>query len=143
MGHKMNHIQKYLTKLRSCDPATKWAGTQNDYKSAYANCPDGSWLLWLLAELGFDPIQRRILGAWCARNTPLGDGRTAWDLMVDERSRHAIEVAEDPDATIAQLFAANTAATAAAAASAAYATAATAAYYAAVPENVAGDHRRG
>ena len=31
---------------------------------------------------------------WCVRNTPLGNGKTVWDLLSDERSRTAVEVKE-------------------------------------------------
>lgn len=36
----------------------------------------------------------RLWGCWCVRNTPLGDGRTTWDLLMDDSSRNAVEVAE-------------------------------------------------
>ena len=36
----------------------------------------------------------RLWGCWCIRNTPIADGRFVWDLLTDERSRHAVEVAE-------------------------------------------------
>lgn len=36
----------------------------------------------------------RLFACACARYTPVGDGRSAWDLMDDERSRRAVEVAE-------------------------------------------------
>ena len=31
---------------------------------------------------------------WCVRETPLKDGRKVWDLLIDERSRKAIETKE-------------------------------------------------
>jgi hypothetical protein len=36
----------------------------------------------------------RLWACWCARSTPLPDGRTTWDLLGDPRSRAAIEAAE-------------------------------------------------
>ena len=36
----------------------------------------------------------RLFACWCVRSTPLRDGRVAWDLLTDERSRTAVEVAE-------------------------------------------------
>ena len=36
----------------------------------------------------------RLWGCWCVRNTPIGNGKTTWDLLTDERSRNTIEVAE-------------------------------------------------
>jgi hypothetical protein len=127
----MNNLQKKLTKLHACDPAIEWAGTQTTLKQAWENCPRGEWMLWFLAATKYDPTQHRLLGAWCARNTPLGDGRTTWDLLTDERSRHAIRVAENPESTREELRVAAAAAAAAAAdddaAAAAYAAAAYAA----------------
>jgi hypothetical protein len=53
------------------------------------------------------------MSVWAVRNTPLPDGRKAWDLLTDERSRRAIEVKElwiDGKATDAELDAARSAA---------------------------------
>ena len=36
----------------------------------------------------------RLFACWCVRHTPLADGRTVWELLMDERSKHAVEVAE-------------------------------------------------
>ena len=36
----------------------------------------------------------RLWGCWCVRNTPISGGKTIWDLLTDERSRNAVEVAE-------------------------------------------------
>ena len=36
----------------------------------------------------------RLWGCWCIRNTPINGGKAVWDLLTDERSRKAIEVAE-------------------------------------------------
>lgn len=34
------------------------------------------------------------IACWCARYTPLGDGRTVWDLLRDDRLKHAVDTAE-------------------------------------------------
>ena len=55
----------------------------------------------------------RLWGCWCVRNTPISGGRTTWDLLTDERSRNAVEVAEKfarGEATSEQLDAARAAA---------------------------------
>jgi hypothetical protein len=36
----------------------------------------------------------RLFACWCVRETPLPDGRKVWDLLIDGRSRTAVEVAE-------------------------------------------------
>ena len=59
----------------------------------------------------------RLWACWCIRNTKLSDGRTVWDLLTDERSRKAVEVAEKfavGEATRKELSAARAAARAAA-----------------------------
>ena len=72
----MNHLQKKLEKLEACDAAIKWAGTQKSLKEAWTNCPRADWMLWLLNRIRYDRVKMRLIGAWCARNTPLEDGRT-------------------------------------------------------------------
>jgi hypothetical protein len=47
-------------------------------------------VLWM-ADAG---RELRRFACWCVRNTPLHDGRMVWDLLTDERSRAAVEVAE-------------------------------------------------
>jgi hypothetical protein len=47
-------------------------------------------VLWM-ADAG---RELRRFACWCVRNTPLHDGRVVWDLLTDERSRAAVEVAE-------------------------------------------------
>lgn len=63
---------------------------------AVNGCDDATWAL-----RATKPEQRsqrdkiaRLFACWCARNTPLPDGRTVWDLLVDERSRRGVEAAE-------------------------------------------------
>ena len=63
----------------------------------------------------------RLWGCWCIRNTPISGGHTVWDLLTDERSRNAVEVAEAfarGEATSDQLDAAGDAGWAAAGAAA-------------------------
>jgi len=38
--------------------------------------------------------QLRLFACFCVRSTPIGNGKTAWDLLTDERSRNAVIVAE-------------------------------------------------
>lgn len=68
-----------------------WEGTLRDLLMI-EECPaeDRRWVVTQLLP----PRERRLYACWCVRNTPLGDGRTVWDLLTDPRSRHAVEVAE-------------------------------------------------
>lgn len=53
------------------------------------------WLLWTIIRPGVFPDSvLRKLACRFVRETPLEDGRKVWDLLIDERSRKAVEVAE-------------------------------------------------
>ena len=110
----MTKLSNLLSTLGCCSESQEWAKGYRSYKSAWEACDRVDWILTLLAKLNYDPIQLRLIAAWCARNTPLGDGRTTWDLLTDERSRHAIEVAENPESTKEELETAYSAARSAA-----------------------------
>jgi len=51
-------------------------------------------MLWLCDHAGISDATMRMLACRFVRETPMGDGRTVWDLLTDERSRTAVEVAE-------------------------------------------------
>lgn len=75
-------------------------------------------LLWVMEQPGvFAESVLRKLACQFIRETPLVDGRKVWDLLTDERSRKAVEVAEsyaDGKATDSELSCAYDAAYAAA-----------------------------
>jgi len=57
--------------------------------------PDKSWMMWVAAKPGvFGDKELRLLACTIVRTTPTADGQTVWDLLTDERSRAAIDVAE-------------------------------------------------
>jgi hypothetical protein len=109
-----------VSDIRKCDPcydpverglcAEDWQGTAVDVlKAEHVSTEDRIWLVshWL------DDRTARLFACWCVRNTPLADGRVVWDLLTDERSRNAVEVAEryaDGNATLKELTAARVAA---------------------------------
>ena len=68
-----------------------WTGTRLDILNV-EDCPIED-RIWVGTGLLPDK-EARLYGCWCVRYTPLYDGRTVWDLLTDERSRNAIEVAE-------------------------------------------------
>ena len=114
----MNHIE-ILKANEACDEAVEWASQYPDFATAWDACQRPDWMLWL-HDKGIIPISDRdllLFACDCVRYTPIGDGRTVWDLLTDERSRNAVEVAEryaNGDATDAERTAAQAAATAAA-----------------------------
>ena len=90
--------------------AEDWTGTALDVLDV-TDCPaaDRIWVvLGMMSE-----NDRRLAACAFVRRTPIGDGRTVWDLLTDERSRKAVEVAErfaDGEATERELDAARAAA---------------------------------
>ena len=87
-----------------------WTGTAMDVlKAEKVPVADRIWL----ATYWLDDRTNRLFACWCVRNTPLPDGRVAWDLLTDERSRKVVEVAEryaNGEVTQAELIAAGAAA---------------------------------
>ena len=84
-----------LKSLNPCAKALTWMHTQASFREAWDTCHRSDWMLWALQKIGFeDDKKMRLFACACIRRTPLADGRTVWDLLTDERSRNAIEVAE-------------------------------------------------
>jgi hypothetical protein len=87
-----------IRSLRPCyDPARylaeDWSGTALDILALTDVPPqDRLWII-LHPEILDDTTPRRIACAF-ARETPIGGGRTVWDLLTDPRGRAAIETAE-------------------------------------------------
>ena len=90
--------------------AEDWTGTALDVLDV-KDCPAAD-RIWV--SLGTMPEKdRRLAACRFVRHTPIGDGRTVWDLLPDDRSRKAVEVAErfaDGEATERELDAASAAA---------------------------------
>ena len=120
----------FLKKHRACAYGAKWALSISDDMAdvwdAMIEQGKHDWLIWTATRPNvFTDSVLRKLACRFVRETPLHDGRKVWDLLTDERSRIAVEVAElyaDGKATYEELEAA-CAAAAAAADAVAYATA--------------------
>lgn len=129
---------KYFLKQHgACTEGAKWAlsisGDMVDVWDAMIEQGKRDWLIWTVSRPGvFPDTVLRKLACRFVRETPLHDGRKVWDLLTDERSRKAVEVAEryaDGKATEQELAAADAAAYDAAYAAAAAAYDAAAAAY--------------
>jgi hypothetical protein len=86
--------------------AEDWTGTALDVLDV-KDCPAAD-RIWV--AIGMMKENDRRLAACCfVRFTPIGGGRTVWDLLTDDRSKKAVEVAErfaDGEATERELDAA-------------------------------------
>jgi hypothetical protein len=119
----------FLKKHSACKDGAKWALSIGEEMDAVwdAMIEQGKhdWLLWTATRPGvFPDTVLRKLACRFVRETPLSDGRKVWDLLTDERSRKAVEVAEryaDGKATYEELEAARAAAARTAAVCAAFA----------------------
>jgi hypothetical protein len=118
----------FLKKHDACTGGAKWAlsigDDMADVWNAMIEQGKHAWLIWTATRPGvFPDTVLRKLACRFVRETPLADGRKVWDLLTDERSRKAVEVAEayaDGKATYEELDAARTAAAYAAVHAAAY-----------------------
>ena len=97
----MSHLFKlspadFCAATKACAKGRDWAVTQPTMSDVWDNCPRSEWLLWILDAINQRPDDRtlRLFAVWCARGTPLPDGRKTGDLLTDPRSLAALEVAE-------------------------------------------------
>ena len=114
----------FMKQHDACTEGARWALSISedmvDVWDAMIEQGKYEWLIWTATRPGVFPDPYTVLRKLVCRfirETPLADGRTVWDLLTDERSRKAVEVAEayaDGKATYEELDAAYDAAAAAA-----------------------------
>jgi len=87
---------KFCDATDACEEGCKFAVKYKTMAAVWRNCPRVDWLCWILNQLDVPPDEKsvRLYMVWCARNTPLADGRTTLDLLTDKRSTDALDVAE-------------------------------------------------
>jgi hypothetical protein len=115
---KESRLVRLLKAKGACADGIEWAKQHRTASAAWEACDKPDWMLWAIDATGLadsKAMQKklRLFACWCARNTPLADGRVTWDLLTDERSRKAVEVAErfaNGEATREELAAAGAAA---------------------------------
>ena len=96
----MKHLNltpsQFCDATKACKNGRKFALTQQTMVDVWDNCSRPEWLLWILdaIDASKDDKQLRLFAVWCARNTPMPDGRTTGALLSDPRSIAALEVAE-------------------------------------------------
>lgn len=125
-------LLRILDSLDACDEARAWVATQPDAATAWATCPRGNWLVWVLGELhvrGALSRQTLVLAACACAETALRHAPA-----YDDRPRLAIEAARRwarGEATVAEVRAASDAVGVGVAACAAFESAAICAAFAA------------
>lgn len=97
----------FCDRFSACADGREFALKHATMAEVWDACPRADWLLWILRRVTTpDAKVMARFACWVARNTPLHDGRTTWDLLTDPRSRTAVEVAEhflDGKATLKEL----------------------------------------
>jgi hypothetical protein len=87
--------KEFFTGLKACTYGIKWAEGKENLREVWEKCERSDWMIWALRKIDFkDDRKYRLYACACVRGTPLADGRTLWDLLTDDRSRNAVEVAE-------------------------------------------------
>ena len=89
----------FIREHHACRRGAEWAlSISDDMADVWdAMIEQGKleWLIWTVSRPGvFPDTALRKLACRFVRETPLADGRKVWDLLTDERSRKAVEVAE-------------------------------------------------
>jgi hypothetical protein len=115
--------KEFCSVTSACKDGREFAEKYNTMAEVWDACPRADWLLWILKAIDAPENEKneRLFAVWCARNTPMRDGRTTSALLTDPRSVAALEVAErfaHGNASADELAAAGTAAWSAAGASA-------------------------
>jgi hypothetical protein len=110
---------EFCAATNACETGAEFAKKFKTMSDVWRNCDRVDWLIWMLDALDApsdEKVSRRF-AVWCARNTPLVDGRTTVAMLTDPRSLEALAVAErfaEGCATSVELAAAWTAASTAA-----------------------------
>ena len=87
---------EFCDQTKACEEGRIFAVNHKTMAEVWDNCPKVEWLLWMLEAIDApkDEKNLRLFAVWCARNTPLTDGRKTGDMLTDPRSLNALDVAE-------------------------------------------------
>ena len=107
--------REFCKVTKACYDCTHFALQYQTMRDVWEHCPRVDWLCWILNVLDAPADEKavRLYMVWCARNTPLQDGRTTEALLTEQASRDALVVAErfaNGQATLDELSAARSAA---------------------------------
>jgi hypothetical protein len=96
----MKHLnltpKEFCSATDACEEGREFAQKYNTMAEVWDACPRADWLLWILRAIDAAENEKteRLFAIWCARSTPMHDGRTTGALLTDSRSIAALEVAE-------------------------------------------------
>lgn len=80
-------IQEFCALHRACSDGREWAVQNCKTMQDVWRDAKPEWLIWMATRQGvLDDRTLRLFGCWSVRQV--------WHLLTDERSRHAVEVAE-------------------------------------------------
>ena len=87
---------EFCAQTGACNDGRVFAARRSTMAQVWEECPRVDWLVWILNTIDAPQDEKacRLYMVWCARNTPLSDGRTTSALLTDPRSIAALEVAE-------------------------------------------------
>jgi hypothetical protein len=87
---------EFCEATKACEEGGEFALNHPTMADVWDNCPRPDWLLWIVDTIGKRPDDRtlRLFAIWCARNTPLLDGRKTGDVLKDICSSAGRELAE-------------------------------------------------
>ena len=81
----MNTMDQLLNKLDACEEARNWAQGKT-FEEVYTTCHRGDWLNWLFSRTNPEDVQLLTLVKGHQANT-------VRHLMIDKRSREAVDIA--------------------------------------------------
>jgi len=114
---------EFCKATKACSDGAEFATKHATMRDVWDACQRVDWLVWMLDAIDAPQDEKacRLFMVWCARNTPMSDGRTTGALLSDPRSLAALDVAErfaNGNATQEELSVARSAAESVAAAAA-------------------------
>ena len=87
--------KEFCEATNACGAGREFALKYQSMNEVWEHCPKVDWLSWITDKTGRpDDLTLRLFAVWCARNTPLPDGRKTGNLITDPRSLAALDVAE-------------------------------------------------
>ena len=82
-------LSTILSRLDACSEATRWAETQPDLQTAWANCKRSNWMLWLIARTTLNQDDSRLRLMAC----DFAEAALVYVPAGEDRPRLAIECA--------------------------------------------------